>query len=80
MGFDELLVDDVNPWRRNHAGNHVLRLVKEVAVVDVAVTREGHDQSRFAAATRSAAALSVVGGRWRHVAHMHDRQVLDVHP
>src|SRR5947209_7880898 len=50
MGLDELLVDDVDSWRRNHAGDHVLRLAKEITIVDVAVARESHNQRRFTAA------------------------------
>jgi hypothetical protein len=78
MRLDELLVDDVDARRRNRASDHVLRLVKEVSIVDVAVTREGHDKCRFPTATRSTATLSVVCGCGRHIAHVNCREVLNV--
>src|SRR5690348_9651070 len=78
MRLYQLLVHDVDPRRRDHAGNHVSGFVKKISIVDVAVAREGDYQGRLPAAARAPAALSIISGCRRYVAHMHDRQVLDV--
>ena len=42
MRLDQLLVDNVDPRRCDSAGDHILRFVEEISIVNVAMTREGN--------------------------------------
>ncbi len=67
--------------RGAHATSHHLRAPAEKVLV-VAVQRPavGDDEPGLSLATRTAAALRIVGRRGRHVAQVHEIQIGDVHP
>src|SRR5262245_45960234 len=76
--FDQFLVDNVDARRGDGPGDHVLFLFEEVVIMNVAVAGKGKYEGRLPAPAGAAAALRVVGGGWRHIAHVHDREVLDI--
>jgi hypothetical protein len=73
------LVGDVEARRTHTAGHHVGATLEEILVVTVDRAAIGEHQSRLSLPSGATAALRVVGGRGRHVSHVDEVKIGDVH-
>src|SRR6516225_2291623 len=80
MRLDEILVGEVDAWRRHRTCYHLLTVAEKMVIVGVAVGRKGQHQRRSSAAPSAAAALNVIRRCRRDVAEMDGGQVSDVDP
>ncbi|OQC03532.1 MAG: hypothetical protein BWX80_02759 [Candidatus Hydrogenedentes bacterium ADurb.Bin101] len=79
VGTDQVPVAQIDARRRHGAGHHLAGLAEVILVVGAAARAIGIDQGRLSAAPRTAAALGIVGRGRRHVAHVHQVQLGNVH-
>ena len=80
MAADEILVCQIDRRWRDFAGHHALGIGEEMLIVRGFGRTVGHDEGRFAAATRSSASLDVVGRGRRDVSHEDGVERGDVDP
>ncbi len=78
VAVDDDAVIQQEQRRADLAGDHVLGMLEEIAVVRTE-TGVGQDEGQPALATRATCPLGIVGWRGRHVAHDEGHQVADVH-
>lgn len=79
VSSDEIFIGEIDPRRRNCPGDHLMRSPEEILIVGAVVGAIREDDRGLPAATRTPAALRVVGWCGWHIAEIHRIELSDVY-